>query len=110
MIGSIKENDLLTLDDDNKYFIIQTIEDFDKKVHLLIRYLEDKEEFDYDDIAFVEEVNEDGEIYLDPITSPDKLKLLASYTLTTDLIKTVPGFDEELEKTLNEIAQKGSQN
>ena len=75
MIGSIKENDLITLDDENKYFIIQTIEDFEKRVHLLVRFLEDKEEFDFDDIAFVEEANEDGEIYLDPITNPDKLSI-----------------------------------
>ena len=110
MIGSIKENDLITLDDENKYFIIQTIEDFEKRVHLLVRFLEDKEEFDFDDIAFVEEANEDGEIYLDPITNPDKLKLLGSYVLTSNTLNLSDGMDEELERALDELVKKGSQN
>jgi hypothetical protein len=109
MIGSIKENDLITLDDNNKYFIIHTIEDFNSKFHLLIRYLDDKEEFDFDDIAFVEEADENGEIFLDPVTNPEIIKQLGAYVITFKSMDIDPEMKEQLDKALNELMNKDSQ-
>ena len=103
MIDKINENDLITLDDDSKYFILGTIEDFGSKFHLLIAYNEDQEEFDTEDVAFVEEINEDGEIYLEPVENNKTLEKLSYYVLTTKLLENVPGLDDVL---LKEIENK----
>lgn len=109
MIESIDESDLITLDDDNKYFIINTIEEFGGIYHLLIKYLEDKEEFDFDDIAFVQEVRENGDIFLDPVNNPETIKKLASFTLTYTSLENSPELEADIEETLKEMAQKDSE-
>ena len=108
MIDKINENDLLTLDDDSKYFIITTINDFNSKFHLIIRYNEDQEEFDTSDMSFVEEINEDGDIYLEPIEDKNITAKLSSYVLTTAMIERVPGLDDALLKEIENKLYKGS--
>ena len=108
MIDSIDENDLITLDDENKYFIISTIEEFGGKFHLLIRYLEDKEEFDYSDIGFVEEVRENGDIFLDPVKNHDLLEKLSTFTLTYATLEGAPELEGEVEKALKEMTNEDS--
>ena len=109
MIGSINENDLITLDDENKYFIIHTLDSFNTKYHLLIRFLEDKEEFDFDDIAFVKETDENGDIYLDPVTDPAIIKELGAEAIMSESLELDPSMAEEFEKAINAITNKDSQ-
>ena len=108
MIEKIDENDLITLDDDSKYFILTTINDFNSKFHLLIAYDEDQEEFDPDDVSFVEEIHEDGDIYLEPIEDPRMQEKLGYYLLTTNMLENVPGLDEELVKEIEKRVYQGS--
>ena len=109
MIDKINENDLLTLDDDSKYFILATVDDFNSKFHLLIAYDEDQEEFDTNDVSFVEEVKENGEIYLEPIDNKKTLEKLSYYVITNNLLETVPGLDDALAKEIENKLYKGSQ-
>ena len=103
----INENDLLTLDDDSKYFILTTINDFNSKFHLVIAYDEDQEEFDTDDVAFAEEIEEDGDIYLEPVENKNTLEKLSHHMMATTLLETVPGMDDYLAKEI-EKKIKGS--
>ena len=104
----IDANDLITLDDDSKYYILTTINDFGSKFHLIIGYDEDQEEFDEDDVSFVEEIEDDGDIYLEPVENPRKLETLGYYVLTDNMVKAIPGLDEELIKGIEEKIYKGS--
>lgn len=103
----INENDLLTLDDDSKYFILTTIDDFNSKFHLVIAYDEDNEEFDTDDVAFVEEKQEDGDIYLEPVENKNTIEKLTHYMMANTLLENVPGIDDYLEKEIEKKIRGG---
>ena len=103
----INENFIHPFNNNSKYFILTTINDFNSKFHLVIAYDEDQEEFDTDDVAFVEEIEEDGDIYLEPIENKNTLEKLSHYMMATTLLETVPGMDDYLAKEI-EKKIKGS--
>lgn len=86
--------DVITLDNNKNYLLIEKVE-FENSFYFLGVEVKEDEIF-YNHYIFFKEVEENGELYVDEINDEDLLKKLTLLVSTSELIETYPEFGEQL--------------
>lgn len=98
--------DVLTFDDDSKYLVLNKIEEFKGTYYLLIGITKD-EDLNYRDILYVsEQIDENGEKYVETVENEKLIRALATYTLTDIATDLSPEVRENLEESLEKLEER----
>lgn len=97
--------DILTLDYDEKYLLINKVEYEGKNYHLAIGVTPDESDIDLDDITFFEEIKEKEETYVKEVFNEELLDKLAESSLFKTMKET-----KEIEKLLEEYYSNNENN
>lgn len=89
--------DILTLDYNEKYLLLNKVNSNKKNYFLAVGVSEDEQDVDMDDITFFEEVKENNEIYVKEVYNKELLDTLSD----ASMLKTKKEVDE-IEKILEE--------
>lgn len=102
MIDKINESDIITLDDGTNLLIIDEINEFGGTYYLAVGI--DDDTVNFDNIMYLEETIEDGDVFVEPVDNIVLFKKLGALSLTKLSIDNIPGLGEAL---LNEL-EKGN--
>ena len=97
--------DILTLDYDEKYLLINKVEYEGKNYHLAIGVTPDESDIDLDDITFFEEIKEKEETYVKEVFNEELLEKLSESSLFKTMKET-----KEIEKLLEEYYSNNENN
>ena len=98
----MKENDLVTLDDDKKYVLLNEIEvDAERKYFLAAEVKDEGIDFK-SSLFFKAGIDEEGE-YLDDVVDPEEIKELLLLITTKEVVENNPEYASEIEKIIEQM-------
>ena len=101
------EGDVITLEDNTQYILINETELDDKKYFSAMQ-IDENGQFDKDSLAFFEYVTENNEEYLEDVEDEKLKQILAIHNLEYYGSQEEENFTEKMEQFFKEQEQKGS--